>query len=288
MKTFLVLVIGLFSVISASAQSIHFPDSNAIWSVYMTKYFVNGDSVVNEKVYKKYYSTEDSTFITSNFFALLREDTISKEVFVIPSRTYEEKLLYDFSIILGDSVTVFPDRDYTAEYDLVPVIARVIHIDSVIIDGNLRKRYEISNNRLVLSEQWIEGIGSTYGIFNSGVANTDILYIPRLLCFEQDGEIIYSDTIVFGCSEGYPNGINEKKRNDFVNIYPNPVGKLLFFDAVSEISEILIFASSGIALDKFEPNNNEYQISVTDYPSGIYYLKITGRNFIQNLKFIKQ
>ncbi len=290
MKTLLFIAICLLSINSVIGQHHYFPDSNAVWSVWENKFFVNGDSIVNEKAYKKYFITNDSTLTSYAFFALLREDTSTLKVFVIPPTTYEEKLLYDFSLSVGDSVTVFPaENDNSYWYSSVPANPEIEQIDSVQIDGELRKRYKMTDKHNYMeSEYWIEGIGSTYGIFNSGFGSLHIMYIPHLLCFKQDGEIIYNDPLQNGCSGRYPDGIIEKNQNDFVNIYPNPVDKLLFFESVAEIFEIRIFASSGIELDKFEPDNIAYQINVTDYPSGIYYIKITGRNFTQNMKFIKR
>ncbi|MBK8846793.1 MAG: hypothetical protein IPO27_09730 [Bacteroidetes bacterium] len=108
MKHLLFLLTIVLASMSVHGQNLNFPDSTAIWSVYDEKYFVDGDSTYNSVNYKKYLFTNDSIVTTGTFFALLREDTVQKKVFSIASGSTQEQLLYDFSLSVNDTITVYP------------------------------------------------------------------------------------------------------------------------------------------------------------------------------------
>jgi len=145
------------------------------WTDY---YFFAGDSIFNEKIYKKifYYSDEQHT---KRFFAgLMREDNL-KTYFIKPGTIFE-KTLYDFSLETGD---VFEYDDFTVY---------VLQSDSILINNVLKKRLIIVPE---LHRDWeidtiIENIGCLRGLLyplcymcNGGFS--------ELLCYTQNDELIY-------------------------------------------------------------------------------------------------
>ncbi len=135
MKKIILLFLSILITKTTFSQYAQFPDSNAVWSVWQQKFFINGDSIFNGTTYKKYYFSMSPTLVNSNFFSLLREDTISKRIYTINS-TGHEKLLYDFSLSANDTITVFPKPYLSTDSFLV----KVESVDSVSIVGQFRKR----------------------------------------------------------------------------------------------------------------------------------------------------
>lgn len=57
------------------------------------------DTVVNGLVYNKYIESS----YNPNFFLLLREDSLAKKIYIIDNDSTVENLLYDFSLVVGDT-----------------------------------------------------------------------------------------------------------------------------------------------------------------------------------------
>ena len=111
MRTIVTLILILFLLTNTNGQKyFSFKDTGAIWSVNIEKFSSSGDTLIKGIKYKKFYETvADSIFSLdkASYFAALREDS-SKKVMVIRDGSQYEKLLYDFSLKLGDTAVVYP------------------------------------------------------------------------------------------------------------------------------------------------------------------------------------
>src|SRR5690606_2631766 len=117
----------------SNAQIVHFPDTDGIWSVHDEKFYIDGDSLYNGKLYTKVYQVHDSVAVNGNFFALLREDTTTNKVYAISADSSTEYLLYDFSAALNDTITVFP---LIFPFKGHEISVRVEEIDSILLGAN--------------------------------------------------------------------------------------------------------------------------------------------------------
>lgn len=276
------------SINSVIGQNFNFPDSNAIWSIYDQKYFVDGDSIVNANKYKKYYFSNDSIVTTGSFFALLREDTISQKVFAIAQSNTQEHLLYDFSLTLNDTISVYP---LSFPFFSGNILIKVDLIDSILIGSNFHKRIKVSgvNQNTGYDEYWIEGIGSTMGLFNSGITGiviTDIYY-PTLFCFEKDGVILYSNPGFTDCYEIYPVGIEE---NDLVvrtKIYPNPTNSSFIVESEKEIIYYQLLSGIGKILMNGQVCGKSFTLDISDLPPGVYLIALITDKGVSIKKIIK-
>jgi len=292
MKTLLSLILTIaFTFDFAFGQYHHFPDSNAVWSVYNQKYFVSGDSIINLMSYKKYHFSNDSipTLSNSTFFALLREDVLLKKIFAIAKDNNSERLLYDFSLGVNDTITVFPLSFF--HFISSGIKIKIDQIDSIIINGQYRKRLKIVgvDENTYYPEYWIEGIGSTFGPFNSGITGRVIcdIYYPELLCFEQDGLLLYDNPNYLDCFEPYPTGINENKILYDVRIYPNPTQNIINIESDSKIIRYRLISSIGQVIVCRNIFGNTHSIDITGYPTGTYLLFIETDKRIAIRKIIK-
>lgn len=80
---------------------------------------------------------------------------------------------------------------------------------------------------------------------------------------------------------------NSKYNNTFVQVYPNPANEILFIENLSN-AYIQIFDIRGqLLFEKYSVSNN-VNIDVSNYNTGIYFLKISNNHQQQNFKFIKK
>ena len=167
---------------------------------YTDIYKIEGDTLLDGVSYKVMYATRNEDLTGWNLWGFLRE-TEDRQVFSRRPSTSDEQLLYDFSMEVGDTICMC---DYG--YDECCMV--VIEKGETIVNGEPRQQivleYPFGNG---VEEVWIEGIGSLYGIVDSGS-----LFLTggstNLLCYYEDGDLIWQNT-----TPGY---------NECYMVYPTP------------------------------------------------------------------
>ena len=164
--------------------------------------YFEGDSVFNDLIYKKVYSS-DRLHEKGGYNGLIREN--DKKTYFIPKNSNEECLIYDFSLEHG---TLYEDYSLESGYSMGPLL---VGVDSIDINGSLKKRIRFSLLNEQIVETWIEGVGSLSGIlyptsgwFYSG-GKSD------LLCYYQYNDLIYKNYL----PECYYDNLEDLRR-DFV------------------------------------------------------------------------
>ncbi|NQY66893.1 MAG: hypothetical protein HRT72_04120, partial [Flavobacteriales bacterium] len=118
--------------LTQAQEYVPFPDSNAVWSVNTDKFYVSGDTVIEGLQYKKYFRTlEDSSLqvLNGTYYAALREDE-SKRIWAIKFDSIAPLLLYDFSVNVNDTITIYPLEDvFNNIPDSLEIV--ILDIDSV-------------------------------------------------------------------------------------------------------------------------------------------------------------
>jgi hypothetical protein len=156
-------------------------------------------------------------------FALIRQDTTARRVYLYDMQDEQEKLLYDFTIGLGP----YPDT-YN---NVMPGMLQVVALDSMELNDGWHRTW-------VLGVEWqgnltdsafctiIEGVGSTYGLlyalappFESG---------SMLYCHNRAGDTVYplgelACALNVGTAEAPPT-------MEPIRAWPNPVHDVLHFD----------------------------------------------------------
>ncbi|PCJ25516.1 MAG: hypothetical protein COA97_07550 [Flavobacteriales bacterium] len=312
MKKLIPILFLLFSLNSFSQIYFSFPDSSAVWRIRTdvddgwtssivgyTDYFLNGDTTINSILYTKMYKSFHGgayNIDTANafYFGALRES--NKRVLFFPDTNMqgpylgnfcynwiypntpnysEELLLYDFNAGVGDTVQYFHlDSSYII----------INSIDSVLIQGQYRKRYNYSglyNSGVACgiysSFNYVEGIGNIYeGPFNLWTyyfENSDFLR-----CFE-DENVLYTnvgDCSLFGV------GIEEQFNENNLKMYPNPVSSNLTIELIdfnkSFKAQIYLTDITGKEVYATSINQSINTIDVSSFKSGLYLLKIVSDN----------
>ena len=151
---------------------------------YTDIYKIEGDTLVDGMSYKVMYATRNEDLTGWNCWGFIRE-TEDGQVFSRRPSTSDEQLLYDFSMEVGDTIFMYEEHN---EYMVV------VEKGEILVNEEPRQQivleYPFGNGE---QEVWIEGIGSLYGIINSGSlflmgGSTD------LLCYYEDGDLIWQNT----------------------------------------------------------------------------------------------
>lgn len=265
-----------------------FPTENANWNIFLEysisegpldstvlRYSLNGDTTINQIAYKRLCLESgniEDPIITP--VGGLRE--VDKKIYFIGNdylgmEHATELLLYDFNLQIGDTIK----HDNRERYSIIT------DIDSVEVDGELRKRYEINSRSDYPNkeqEYWIEGIGS----IKNGLLGliTDVptccYHFWEHVCFKENGIVKFLNP---SFSECLPENLLSSTENSFqisnIRIYPNPVKNELFIDVLSLKNELflrLVDNNGKIVLQKQIKSKNS-RIKMIE-KTGIYYLII--------------
>ncbi|MDZ4847091.1 MAG: PKD domain-containing protein [Chitinophagales bacterium] len=211
-----------FVYLLVSAQSYKpFPTSDASWKIGRCWYFFPGgwydeltvnmpgeDTVLNSVTYKKLYITHrlihgaiDSGY--TRYLGGMRES--DREIFVVSEEfclDTLERMVYDFGEYgVGDTIRT----NVLTNGTLSKVPHVVTAIDSVEVGAGWHRRLHLSDTSGFISEAWIEGVGSNFGLpYATYWTITDNSY--DLVCFNHLGGLKYQNPNPgYGfCSSPYP------------------------------------------------------------------------------------
>jgi len=194
------IALFLFPSLFCNAQEyeyIPFPTENASWHFdYLSmdcpptqlcsqrNVAVANDTVINGLTYTNINLINNGQ-LTSGTLHRFREDTVQRKVYGLEDG--EEHLVYDFSLMVGDT---FFDTYPTAGWPGPGAYYVVSGIDTILVGSSLRKKFTFTG---VLSMEengfWIEGMGGGSGPFMS----LDAFESWTILrCFTHHDELLYS------------------------------------------------------------------------------------------------
>jgi Secretion system C-terminal sorting domain len=177
-------------------------------------------------------------------------------------------LLYDFNVQAGDSLSWKPFN------------SKVEQIDSVQLnDGGWRKRIHLTSNGMYEPEDWIEGVGSNFGLFGS--------YTPPpfeaaffLNCFGQN-DLLLIESLPFNGQDcdHVLTSISEIESQNSISVFPNPASNFITFDLSNFPNEkfsITIYNSSGQQVSYYSNlHSSQLKIPVSQLSgNGLYFYSL--------------
>jgi len=286
---------------SAQTSVYHpFPDSNVVWNVevstpcsvgfndrFWTSYIIEGDTVIGlnnyRKVYKawiiEYWQCWGMNFSGPGYYVgAIRQDTAARTVYYYESGSTSERLLYDFNLHAGDTL-----RGFLAQCPDDSVIAEE---DSVLINGNFRKRWKL--NLWYGPNYIIEGIGFTggplspiCGWFEGG---------PTLICCTQDNVVLFEDSL-YTTTPGLCDLIDlvyPVEKNSAPLLYPNPVNDEVVLETIEAPATLRIFNSMGCEVVEQKILSTKTILNLKDLPKGIYFYTLNNSSLLLSTgNFIK-
>jgi len=208
---------------------------------------------------------------------MFRQDTSSKTVYWYDTYEHQELLLYDFTMGIG----TYPQTENNWDYPSITVTA----IDSVLLGDGFHKRFMIDVADVFVPQFVIEGVGTSFGLFNPMVQGIESG--TALTCFARDGTLVYADTVQPWISCDLYLGMSEPDATSAVEvIYPNP-GTDQFSLSLSPGPHIIaLFDALGRMVHQQRISDERATINTARLPSGTYLVKVDES--LKPLRWVKE
>jgi len=253
-----------------------FRPPGAVTIIYRT----NEDTLISKRnqIYRyiKIEQTKDSSLNNWEFRDFIREDTLQSRVYIYNKNHEQDFLLYDFNMQVGDTLV---DDEFC--------ISQVTAIDSIEINGGQKRKRLLLENEEYGFMYWIEGIGSSEGLFNRIQCYLDGPN-TSLSCYYENDERLYNNG-----DECFIVNTQEFPKLQQISLFPNPTTDHLQLD-LSEIStpslQIRIFSLLGQEVKGIRAISGRLQpIEVNDLASGVYFLSLEKEGqLLWSERFVKK
>ncbi len=235
-------------------------------------YKIEGDTLENGKTWKKLFTTtgDPESGNWHQDYCLYREE--NKKVYRYCDPFSGEEIIYDFSIIEGDSIYIDDGRTY--DYWI-----HVIGVDSIEVSGSMRRRIHFDEP----AEVWIEGLGSTYMPFDPIYGQFIIgggLF--SLLCVHDNSGLVYQDPLYNYChiDTTLYTSVSGNPQPEFkVGIFNNSSDKQIQVSITGPegiFSVFELFSFAGLLVKQGAIPGNEFVINQEGIKPGIYILRLSG------------
>jgi len=293
--TLLILFCGLQATNAQAYKPI--PTSDAMWREVKFElslqgfcedyqYLIIGDTIIAGMIYHKlqrtgYVGTHNAGNIThidfiNEYAGCFRNDTLGKKVWLVFPENDVEKLVFDFDLKKGDSITV--NDGY---------VGIVKNIDTLSLNDMSNKRFyilcpEVPNQLPSRSFEIIEGIGSSIGLF----PRVDLVASTWLRCFSINGEIVY-------WVQGDCTPVNVEDcflDKSTINLFPNPTYstfKIKGIENYQNVSVSILNLDGQIVMEEQRLHEDNI-IDVKYLFKGVYIVNIRlSDNIVTTCKLIK-
>jgi len=297
-KKFLILILVIISVSAKAQTSVYHPfQDSAFWRVdilvlspmggscfatYYFHYYSSGDTLINSLVHKKIYksfvlltSTGPSSPcdpIPSNrdsgYVGALRDDSVTNKTFFAFPSYNNDTLLYDYNLSAGDTLKGFTGLN---------CITVISSVDSVLISGDYRKRWNCIVCGGNPNEYIIEGIGSSYGLIERFASSPITQSYGRLICVKDAASTLFDSgyNSAMGCQLIF-NGESEMSLGNYISVAPNPFHSFatLLVSKPFENSFLSIYDALGSLVFQQKNISKSSIISREGLANGIYFYQI--------------
>jgi len=255
-----------------------------------TNYIINGDTLVNTKMYQKLYSAGTSAKIDTICYTFSRYVLNDSGVVYIGASLDSLKPIYNFNLAKGDSFPILAWNSSTLQSQIF--YTKVDSTNTLLYAGKLRKwlRFQqLGCGVFMAKPTWIEGIGDiNYGLIFDYVQQTNCNVGPCVPyssydCFYDGG----NKSIVGACA--YTNCTTQDIENflsiNELNIYPNPASNFIEVAVNNkQLANIKVFDVLGNELLQTQKK----QIDISILPNGVYFVQIETNNSVMSKKIIVQ
>lgn len=238
-------------------------------------YFTAGDTIINGRNFKFL----DGYHYNKNF--LISEDSVKQQVFMrilAPGFERFEYLIYDFSLEIGETITV---TNPIAPVEMNPGVYTVDSVHFNLFENIERKVLYLSgpNPNLGVYNQavWVEGIGGL-SIINAPGISSDEDGVGALTCSFKDGQKNFqkqNDTT--NCQSEYTGiripEIASKKCN--ISMFNN--ASILNVIGIKETGKIEVFNLQGSKVFESTCSNYSNQIALPQIKSALYLVRFQNQ-----------
>lgn len=237
--------------------------------------FIVKDTIINELSYK----TVSNPY--GELWFLREAEDNSKVFFYSPNRNDSEYIVLDLTLQKSDTLLIGVNNTDTLLVDSVYTIDNMKHI-------RFNYLIEFAGGSEYL--EFIEGVGTNFGLFYQGI---DPMYIAQrhyLLCSYKNAGLYYTNSSEYfsGQCEVVWTGIPNLNESNNPKVFPNPARETINFQLDDYWGNVVlhIFDSKGSLIKKVQEITNLMVVNLTDFPPGLYFYSLQSDKQIINNKFI--
>lgn len=258
---------------------------------------MQGDTIINGKIYSSAYFEDQEYIPVPEYIGAVREENDS--VYVIPANadSSEEFLIYDWTVIIGDTLK-------SNAFSWI-VVEDILTIN--LLNGEERKQFDCGRYRVQFNDTIrspltiIEGVGCTdYGfllnpLFNLPPGNFQLFSSPEdIRCYLNNSELLWQNEEVVDCDSVIVATEENIVSNHTFSIIPNPVIDRLEVKLpqgmTGEVTNFLVLDMKGQIVKNITKSFlfGVLEVDVSGLPPGLYFLALSN-NELQRYtsKFIK-
>lgn len=98
----------------------------------------------------------------------------------------------------------------------------------------------------------------------------------------------FKDTVIVIINPVLSNGLEESSANVHSRVWPNPFASELYINVPSQLKEVRLRIADALGATLHEQKIRSGEITLpTHWPSGVYYLEISGENYKEQIKLVK-
>ncbi|MGF1565877.1 MAG: T9SS type A sorting domain-containing protein [Flavobacteriales bacterium] len=283
-KALSVLVCSLLLSLQGQAQTVGpTPNPDANWLIYRIVWGnfhiidpigIVGDTLIDNQSYHRLMQSVDTlwTPVDATYRGALRVE--DEKWYYRKAGGTEDAFICDFGLSLGDTVLI------NHEWSDGEVSLRVELIDTLVTNGVSRKRLHLNLvdgwwNPNSFDEVWIEGVGSTNGLYYSGYLVWDSGYL--LSCYHEGDTLHYiSQTSLEYSGECYvTTSVENHEQADF-GLYPNPSDGLFTVEIGdwSGSSSLEVLNMLGETVAERSTIGSVERIDVSHLTPGVYMVRV--------------
>lgn len=199
----------------------------------------------------------------------LRQEVAMKRVYFYSYNDYQEYLLYDFNLAVGDTISPFEWWGTVGSMENLVVTS----VDSVLVGGSYRKAFTLTGS-ISPPITIVEGIGNYNSLPTSPIGGDPLWGEMILKCYQENGHLLASWLGYCNCSDLV--FLEKYSLDQLVFFLPNPATNLI---------RIQVPAALGMAV-KIETYDHlgrlklslDYasEVNVSTLPTGLYFLVMTN------------
>ncbi|MCB0805236.1 MAG: T9SS type A sorting domain-containing protein [Bacteroidales bacterium] len=265
-----------WNVLQVIYDGISLPWDTIYWSM---SYKISGDTVIDNKAYKKVFKSEEEFPVSWQYWGGMREE--NQEAWYIGINNYPESKIYDFDLSVGDTINFI--------FDFQPMA-----VDSIVfkeINGEDRKHIYFSYpNMGYTKECWIEGIGSNRGILQSGTAGF-VGGWTWMMCKSENQQLIYMNPDYETCYM-ISTGIEDNRSGSKLRVYPNPAKGNFFVRLPDNISGneciLKMYNAQGELFEQINATTGDdrFILDSQKFPKGMYLIKVETESRVFTSKVV--
>jgi hypothetical protein len=277
------------SVIWRVDYNYHFVFQFPCWKNYYFQYYSKGDTLINSSIYRKIFINEaqdtntcwsPSYLPVPGYAGALRDDSLANKTFFVFPNSTTDSLLYDYNLMVGDTIKGIISQ-YFNPYDTGVVLT----IDSVLISGQYRKRWNFSQDQEHGNSTFIiEGIGTSSGLLEPLYPYNLEWAVRYLICVKDSSRTYFTSNHYskVGCNLIYTGTPELNLLNNF-SILPNPFSNEAKLKTDQELKNatVTIINTLGQQIKQIKNiTGKEIKIHRENLSGGIYFLQLTQENKI--------